>query len=300
MKKKQFVISLIVIGVVLFGLFAFISFQNKASNEKNGNGNDYYSVSNENYLLTSLPIPTGDLYASSVIMLPDVCESGKGFTCTGLAYDADRDTFLVGDIGILLPGGTIQSYIHMLSHDFTTINDTISISSEFSEIRDIQGITVDTSNGTIWFCAPSNNMVCHMNMEGIKLGSFSVNSPTGIAYSPIDDTLWVLNYKNEIIHMSKKGKLLDSFDFAFSDTLDQCFLDSVRGYLYITAGANYSSRNNVYLFDINTCSQSIACTVDSYSVEGLWIGETEMVIVNDGYYHGAKDPRNVVNIYDLE
>jgi len=124
-------------------------------------------------------------------------------------------------------------------------------------------------------------------------------SPTGVAYSATDDSFWVLTYGNKILHVSKAGATLASYDFSYSEALDQCFLDEGHGYLYITAGVNYSGRNNVYLFNTNTHEQSIACTVDSYSVEGIWIGADRMVIVNDGYYHSALDGRNVANIYDL-
>lgn len=92
---------------------------------------------------------------------------------------------------------------------------------------------------------------------------------------------------------------METYNSTFGEALDQCFLDEGHGYLYITAGANYTGRNNVYKFDINTHEQSVACTVDSYSVEGIWIGESEMVIVNDGYYHSATVQVNQANIYDL-
>ena len=246
-----------------------------------------------------LPIPSGNLNASETVMLPDLYEPSKGFTCTGLAYDAENDQFLIGDIGKLLPSsGTIQSQIVRVTSDFSTVVSIIPVYSTFPSMGDIQGITFD-ADGTIWFCAPSENKVHHITTSGTEIGSFSITSPTGIAYSPGDDSLWVLNYQNKIQHVSKSGTVVESFDFAYSEALDQCFLDARRGFLYITAGTNYSSRNNIYLFNTVTHQQSITCTVDSYSVEGLWIGETEMVILNDGYYHSAFVPSNVANIYTL-
>lgn len=247
-----------------------------------------------------LPVPTGNLNASSIVPLPDLYETGKGFTCTGLAYDAISNTFLVGDIGKLLPdSGTIQSQIVRLSADLTTVVNTIPLYNTFSGIGDVQGVTIDTSDGTIWFCAPSASKIYHTNASGENLGSISTTRPTGIAYASTDDSFWVLNYYNQILHISKTGTVLATFASTFGEALDQCFLDESHGYLYITAGTNYSGRNNVYLFNINTEEQSIACTVDSYSVEGIWIGVDKMVIVNDGYYHSALDPVNQANIYAL-
>ena len=247
-----------------------------------------------------LPIPSGNLNASSVVPLPDLYETGKGFTCTGLSYDVANNTFLIGDIGILLPnGGTIKSQIVRVSADFQTVIGTIPLYNTFSGMGDVQGITIDTSDDTIWFCAPSVNKIYHTNTNGENLGSISITSPTGIAYCSIDDSFWVLNYSNQILHISKDGTVLATFASTFGEALDQCFLDEGHGYLYITAGTNYTGRNNVYLFNVDTNEQSIACTVDSYAVEGIWIGTNKMIIVNDGYYHNALIPVNQANIYTL-
>lgn len=252
---------------------------------------------------SALPVPTGNLTASSVVPLPDIHGNGHGWTCTGLAYDASSNTFLVGDIGKALPSSSgFASQIVRVSFNFQTVIETIPLYTSFPNMQDVQGITIDTSDGTIWFCSTSENLIRHIRADGTSIGSFSVSGrPTGIAYSPLDDSFWVLTYasSNNIKRMSKTGTVLEQYTFAYSDTLDQCFLDPERGYLYIVAGANYSSRNNVYLFNTETHEQSIACTVDSYSVEGLWIGPTEMVIVNDGYYHSAVVAVNQANIYDL-
>ncbi len=263
--------------------------------------NTAYDVSNQIVFSSQeLPIPTGNLTASQTIPLTDLYEEGKGFTCTGLAYDATTDTFLVGDIGILLPNsGTIQSQIVRLSSDFQTVEGTIPVYG-FSGMSDVQGITIDTSDNTIWFCCPSAGKIYHTNANGENLGSINATTPTGIAYSAETDSFWVLNYNNKILRINKTGITMESYDFAYSEQLDQCFLDEGRGYLYIVAGANYTGRNNVYLFNTETHEQSITCTVDSYSVEGIWIGSDRMVIVNDGYYHSATLQQNVANIYLLE
>lgn len=247
-----------------------------------------------------LPIPSGDLNAAVTIALPDIYNNGHGFTCTGLAYDAETDTFLIGDIGKETPESAgYASQIVRMSSDFLTVVEQIPLYTTFPSMTVIQGLTVDTSDGTIWFCSTGENKIRHISQDGTSIGSFTVSRPTGIAYSPQYDTFWVLNYDNKILHMSKSGATLGSWDFAYTEQLDQCFIDPARGYLYIVGGDNYTGRNNVYLFNAVTHQQSIACTVDSYSVEGLWIGKTEMVIVNDGYYHSAVVPANQVNIYNL-
>lgn len=295
--KKKIIITIIVIGVIIMSVYAITGNPLNLLFNKDGDEiNTGYDISaNIVYTKGSLPIPSGDLTASQTIPLPDIYGTGKGFTCTGLAYDAVNDIFLVGDIGKPLPNsGTIASQIVKLESDFETVAGTINLNTSY----DVQGITLD-SDGSIWYCLPSANKIYHISSIGTSIGNIAVTSPTGIAYSASDDSFWVLNYSNQILHINKSGTILESFNFAYSETLDQCFLDDGHGYLYITAGVNYSGRNNVYRFNVSTHEQDIACTVDSYSIEGIWIGEDKMVIVNDGYYHSAYVPVNQTNIYTL-
>lgn len=259
-----------------------------------------YDITGDAIFPDGIPVPTGNLTAAETILLPDLYQEGKGFTCTGLAFDRIGDTFLVGDIGALIPSGQVRSQIVRLSADFSTVEETIPLYSTFPQMSDIQGITIDTSNGTIWFCSPAENKIRNITGAGVSLGYLSITQPTGIAYNSVDDSFWVLSYDDKIRHVSKSGTVLGTYSFAYSEALDQCFLDQYRGLLYITAGSNYTSRNNVYCFNINTLEQYIACTVDSYSVEGIWLGDNnKMVIVNDGYYHSALVDKNVVNIYAI-
>lgn len=303
--KKLFV-SILIIGVILLGIYNIGGTKLSSVYEKNGqSAPSAYDISGLKVFpdIGPLPIPSGDLTADSVVELPDIYNNGHGWTCTGLAYDALSDTFLVGDIGKALPSSPgFASQIVRVSTDFLTVVGTIKLYTRFQSMQDVQGIAIDTTDGTIWFCSTSEGLVRHIDASGNSIGSFSVSgSPTGIAYSASTDSFWVLTYAstNNIKRVSKTGVVLEQYTFAYNDTLDQCFLDEGHGYLYIVAGANYSSRNNVYLFNTATHEQSVTCTVDSYSVEGIWIGENRMVIVNDGYYHSAIVPVNQANIYDL-
>ncbi len=246
---------------------------------------------------------SSNLKASAIVPLADIYNNGHGWTCTGLAYDENSDTFLVGDIGKTLPSHSgFASQIVRVSHDFSNVVEQIPLYTVFPNMSDVQGITIDTTDDSIWFCSTSENLIRHIDANGNNIGSFSVSGqPTGIAYSPSDDTFWILTYgnSNNIKHVNKTGSVLEQYTFSYNETLDQCFLDSTNGYLYITAGSNYSSNNNVYLFNTSTHEQSISYIVDSYAVEGIWIGSNEMIIVNDGYYHSAKDNVNQANFYTL-
>lgn len=300
---KKWIVALI-IGAIIMGVYNIsgVRLNNIFDIDGNGLSTGYDIEGNIVFSQQELPIPTGDLNASSQIPFPDIYNNGHGWTCTGLAYDSSSNTFLVGDIGKALPSSQgFASQIVRVSYDFSTVVETIPLYTTFTNMQDVQGITLD-ADGTIWFCSPSENLIRHIDSSGNSISSFSVTQPTGIAYSPNDDSLWVLTYgsSNNIKRVNKAGTVQEQYTFNYADTLDQCFLDSARGYLYIDAGADYSNRNNIYLFDTSTHQQSITCTVDSYSVEGIWIGESEMVIVNDGYYHSAYVPVNQANIYTLQ
>lgn len=298
------ILKVLLIGGVILLIYTISGNRlNQIFNIGGDNQNNAYGV-NGDIVFPDLPVPTGDLNTSSVVPLPDIYNNGHGWACTGLAYDAASNTFLVGDIGKELPSSQgFASKLIRVSADFESVIEQIPLYTNFSNMQDVQGVTIDTSDGTIWFCSTSEKLIRHIDSNGNSLSSFSLpNQPTGIAYSPIDDSFWVLTYasSNNILKVSKTGTVKERYTFAYSETLDQCFLDSSRGYLYITAGANYTGRNNIYLFNTQTYEQSITCTVDSYSVEGIWIGSDKMIIVNDGYYHDALVKVNQANIYLLD
>lgn len=250
-----------------------------------------------------IPMPTGDLNASTVIHLPDIHNTGHGWTCTGLCYDSESDTFLVGDFGETLPSaGNFATQIVRVEPDFETVVETIPLYTEFPNIQGVQGVTIDTSDDTIWFCSPHEGKVRNIDALGNSIKSFDMSGVTGIAYSRKDDCFWILVLNtNDILKVSKSGTVQNRYHFNYNEPLDQCFLDESRNLLYMTAGTNYSGRNNIYCFNTVTHEQSIACTVDSYSVEGIWLGDTDkMIILNDGYYHSAAVPYNQANIYTIE
>lgn len=302
--RKIFYVLLI--GVMIISVYNIVGNLLNHAYDINGNVvNTAYNIDGDVVFPDGIPIPipSGDLTASETVALPDLYQIGKGFTCTGLSYDSTTDTYLVGDIGAMQPGESYHSRIIRMSTDFRTVEETIPLYEKIQTFGIVQGISFDSKRGTIWVVSTSEGLIRQVDSSGNPVSSFSSNvgSPTGIAYSADDDTLWLLTYNNKIVHYSIGGSVIASYDFAYGGTLDQCFLDEFRGLLYITADDSYTSRNNVYVFNVNTHEQYIACTVDSYSVEGIWLGDDDkMIIVNDGYYHAAAVPYNQANIYTIE
>lgn len=303
MSNKKIIIIASIVGVISLSIYNIIGQTLTGSYDMNGiSAQEAYDISGNIVFPDDMPIPVpqGNLSASETIMLPDLYQAGKGFTCTGLAYDPTTDTFLIGEIGALLPSETSKGSIIRMSTDFSEVIETIPLYNTFPNMAEIQGVAFDTSNNSIWLCSPVENKIRNITGAGVSIGEISVSRPTGISYSANDDSFWILSYDGVIRHLSKSGTVTESYNFAYNEALDQCFLDEYRGLLYIVAGTNYTSRNNVYCFNINTHEQYIACTVDSYAVEGIWLGDSDkMIILNDGYYHSAVIDKNLANIYTI-
>lgn len=257
---------------------------------------------NGELILSGLPIPTGVLTADTIIPLPDITETGKGFTCTGIAYDSTDDVYYVGDIDKLQPNtGLLNPQIVILSNDFSTIEGTIPLSVTFPNMGEIQGIAFDTSDDTLWICSYTENKVRHISKTGASIGYFDLNKASGISYDSETDTLWTCTLNQYIYNMEKDGTVISRFQWNETDALDQCFYDSSSKILYFDCGSNYSQQN--YLYAFNTVNQYVyvACTLtDSYSVEGICLESDRLIILNDGYYHSATVAVNQVNIYNLD
>jgi len=241
-------------------------------------------------------------FCSSITVLPDVAGgvAGKGFTCTGLAYDAAEDIFYAGNIGKALPATPgFASTIVKLSSDFMTNTGEIDLHTVYPSMSDIQGLTIDTSDDTIWFCSYAENKIRHVSKAGVDIGYLAYTNPTGIAYDVRTNSLWVLNTASSLVNIGKTGTVIKTIAVAYTGQ-DQLFLDIPGNKIYFTAGANYQGTNYVYVVDLSTDAVSLAYNlIESYAVEGIYINKNVMHILNDGYYHSGTVAVNQVNTYDL-
>ncbi len=237
----------------------------------------------------------------SETVLPDVDmgETGKGFTCTGLSYDETEDIFYVGNVGQGLPSEEgFKQTIVKLSKDGKTNLGEIKLFEAFPEMKNIQGLTIDKSDDTIWFCSFDENKIRHISKTGEDISSIEVLKPTGIAYDTRTDTLWVLTY-SELKNIDKDGNIIDSIDVEIEGQ-DQIFLDEDKNEIFFTAGINYKGDNYVYKVDLSAKKISLVFILkDSFAVEGIYIDGNIMYILNDGYYHSAEVNVNQMNKYDI-
>ncbi len=255
---------------------------------------------------------TYEIYGSeyeqkSKIVLPDVekGETGKGFTCTGLTYDETDKCFYVGNYGKMLPSdSTIYNTIVKLSADGNTVLGEIKLYDTIPTMTgDIQGLTVDYSDNTIWVVAYAEGKIYHINKSGTLLGTVNHTGANGIAYDNRTDTLWVLAITNNggnIKNITKSGETNKTITFTGISAVDQMYLDTQSNTIYFSAGANYNSNNYIYKANLNTDEISLYKTLeDSYAIEGIWIKDNLLYVMNDGYYHSAKYRYNYMMIYSL-
>ncbi len=250
------------------------------------------------------------LQPSSVatIGLPDVAKGNakNGFTCTGLTFDESENCFYAGNYGKELPSDSAQNMtIVKLSRDCKTNLGEIDLHKKIPALKDVQGITVDTSDNTLWLASPSNDAIYHITKEGKILNSYHYKNANGLAYDSRTDSLWVMNNSNvqgtvTICNLNKKGKLLWGMKMNNIFHSDQLYLDAAKNTLYFTAGANYDGGNYVYRVNLTEKSCSLAYVLpDSYSIEGLSVVDGLMYVCNDGHFHQAAIQKNIMKVYDL-
>lgn len=255
--------------------------------------------------LNSSEIKNVEMTSISTIYLPDVKygTEGKGFTCTGLTYSSVDGTFYAGNYGKMLTSdSTLNNTIVHLSNDFRTNLGEIELNTIYPEFKDTQGVTLDTSDNTLFVVSTGNKSMYHVSTAGDGLGSVNLGfAVTGIAYDSRTDTLWVIG-GSVLKNIQKDGTVIKTIDISSISTVDQIYLDETNNYIYATAGANYTGDNYVYKINLTSGTNELAYILkDSYSVEGIYINNStgRMYILNDGYYHNATILANIVQVYNI-
>ena len=261
-----------------------------------------YSLANFSHYLT--------ISCVDIVDFSDLTYSNKGVTCTGLSYDKKRDVWYIADIGkniqdsygtklyrkLLKKGEKYNSRIVVVSKDFHKIINTIPCSEIFPNCKDVQGVAYDKFNDSLWYVSPGENLIRNIDMEGRCIREITVENPSGIACNTKDDTVWVLT-SSTLYNLRKDGEILNLYSLNIKG-LDQIFIDEDMDILLITVGDNYYVNNYLYTFSLS--ERKIVSKIaleNSYAIEGVAILDDILFIINDGYYHKAKIPKNIVALY---
>lgn len=247
-----------------------------------------------------------DLTPISTLQLPNSLNTNNeyiyGFTCTGLTYDPVSHTFWIGNYGKLNPNDVeISPSIINISKDFSIILNEINIISE--SYTNIQGLSFDTSNNTIWYTDSKN--IINIDQKGkllstLDFGNYSKYKPNGLLYSSKSDSLYILCFNEILLNISKKGEIIKVIECGFSDQDQLCFTSD--GSIAFSVGADYQGEDNfLYILDKDNHNvKMIYRLLGSYAVEGVAFVDGNLYVLNDGLYHNAKICKNYVNIYNID
>lgn len=250
--------------------------------------------------ISKVPLNKTIIDSVQIIELPDIYDEYEGFTCTGLTYDVETDSFWIGNYGKLFPNekSATPSLINV-SSDFKKILRIISIKNDRA---DIQGVSYDNETNTLWYSDGIDVVNCDLDgdvIQKIDLGKYKKYKPNGVVYDSEKSTLWVLCFYKYLLKYNQDGKLINVYD---SDYIAQDHLAiDKNGKLYFSVGNDYHGNNNYivsYSMDTMKIDNKIQLQ-NSYSIEGICFVGERLYVTNDGLYHNAKINKNLVIEYNL-
>jgi hypothetical protein len=226
--------------------------------------------------------------------------SGKGWTGTGLVHDPLENVFWVANHGQATKTSPFTPSIVKMSPDGSSVLAQIDVKSVFPDNTTIQGLTLDSSNQSLWFAAIRQGKIRNISKTGEVLGEFSFDRPNGLAYDPLTDRLIVLHQTgtepggssdHTISEIDKStGAILRSYNTGPVYGADMLYLDPTTRYLYLTYGAD-PSPGDVRVFD-HDAGKHIG-TIGSLSkvtaTEGIAVIGENLFLISDDFFD--PDPR---------
>jgi L-fucose mutarotase/ribose pyranase (RbsD/FucU family) len=227
--------------------------------------------------------------------------TGKGWTGTGLVHDPWENVFWVANHGQATKTSPYTPSIVKMTLNAGSVLAQIDVKSLFPDNTTIQGLTLDSSNQSLWFAATLENKIRNVTKGGASLGELSFNRPNGLTYDPQADRLIVLHKTgtepggssdHTISEINKTtGAIIRSYITGPVYGADQLYFDPATRYLYLTYGAD-PSPGDVRVFDHDAGKQ--IGTIGSFSkvtaTEGIAIVGDNIFMVSDDYFD--PDPRN--------
>lgn len=237
-----------------------------------------------------------ELIPTTIIYL-DELETGN-FTSTGFTYDSANQTFWIADHGT--DSGDKLRLIE-LDSKLKKVLQEVQIENYTNDGKlNLQGIAYDPIDDAIWIAV--GDSIQEISKRGkltkvIDLGKYKKYQANGICMDNEDHTLWVLCYNKYMLHFDREGNLLKSYPVNIKD---QDMIYMYDGLIYITVGTDYKGEENYcVVFDTQTENIKIQYKLyQSYAVEGIYIDEDYIYIVNDGAFHNAMIPRTYISVYE--
>jgi hypothetical protein len=242
-------------------------------------------------------------------------DPGKGFTGTGMCLLPDN-TWLIGDHGLNVSGSP-NPYVSALvrtSFDFKTPLGAVTMAQFYPGIQSIQGVTLDTSDNTVWFCDYNGNAIRHGSLV-LTATDFTYTpitsdqitgilyNPNGLAYRPDLDRLFVSQENvNTIQQLScTNGSIAATNNVSLGTTdRDMLWNDATNKVLYYTAGTN-GSQGQVFAWRYGAGLDSTTVWdlgSDVLAVEGMYLIGNKLYGTADEYFHPAGSLTNKAYVYD--
>lgn len=264
-----------------------------------------FDGSNDALIGTSLTYSLG-VRELATTKLPDAGSgvTGEGFTCTGITYAPDTDTYWIADNGIGLATDTVRApHLIELSNDFSTVLTEINLTSITSDGR-VQGVTYDTSDNTLWFAdVGSSGKIYHVTKTGTLIESITMTAPSsGISYNPTNDSIYQSDQTTGNLYEWSCSTLTNLGTIALPRSgQDHIFYDDTNNILWYTLGAN-GSAGSIFGYNMTTLVEIPQLeTSAADAIEGLYINTTtnRMYVCSDGFFHVTPTGENRVVTYDF-
>lgn len=234
-----------------------------------------------------------DKFADSTTIFEIGTATELDFTCTGLCFNDNDSTWLIGNFGNITPKETDgRPSIEIYTKDFQHLS-SIPVGKIFPKMKDIQGVAYSPKDSTIWFCSFDEGIVRKIDMSAHLIDSLLIPQPTGIALNESGNELYILTPK-ELINFKSEGGGLSHINIPGQDALSYS-----NGVLYMTSGLDY--QNDQYVHVIDPKSLRI---VEQYkmhgsdAIEGIAFVDSTIYIANDGIYHQSKSAKNRILKYN--
>lgn len=251
-------------------------------------------------------------------LLPDASgtETGKGFTCTGLARLPDGQWAIAnhannknGDTR------TVNPTLCILSSDFSTLVQEINITTDLTGVTSAQGVALD-ADGNIWVAIQGANVVRKFSAVGTLLKTLTLDyNPNAVGWDSITGRLIVANHSTKALNWYdlSTDTIVKTVSIYTTDTTlrpsDLIWFDKdfgTQGGLWMSydeGGVTEGSGTGVIrIYDIASDKWSFAAKLTgANAIEGLWYErETRtLYVTNDAWFHGQKTPGNRVDEYKL-
>lgn len=248
--------------------------------------------------IASIAPAASTLALGTAVTLPDGAsgsQSGKGFTCTGLALDPQDGTWWVGNHGKATPASpSYASSIVHLSADFSTFLGEITMASLGLTPGSVQGVAYDTSDNTLWAInKQATTNVINVSKAGALNSSFNLGAtPNGLGYDATLDQLPILTDTTNVTTWYTTAGAAQTSPLPIAGIGDQLYVNTASDMLLRSVDA---TNGQVYQYSYGgglgyttaPLLRSIYTLTGATSIEGAVRNGNTFYVCDDAYYHGT-------------